>query len=151
VSGQPVCAVPSQHSDVFATIDEAADYFGVTGDAVRAAIARGELAAIQLGGCIRIRWQAIYQQAGESTSVVAWPVGVGTPHEAATLLKLNPETVRRFVADGILPGFKIGRATRIRWSRLNDFLAGLEATAAESRDPASEQKKPHNASRKMGG
>jgi excisionase family DNA binding protein len=50
-----------------------------------------------------------------------------TPEEAAEILKLHPETVRRMLNDGRLPGAKLGGSWRIRQSDLDAiFNAGKE-------------------------
>jgi excisionase family DNA binding protein len=47
-----------------------------------------------------------------------------TLEEAANLLRLNPETVRRHVAGGRLPAVKIGRRIRIRRDTIDNFAGG---------------------------
>lgn len=47
--------------------------------------------------------------------------GYLTPEEAAELLKLNVETVRRFLREGVLVGAKIGDSWRIRRSDIDKF------------------------------
>jgi len=52
-----------------------------------------------------------------------------TVDEAANYLKVRPETVRRLLSQGRLPGNKVGRAWRIPEGALMDFLRGEEAEA----------------------
>jgi excisionase family DNA binding protein len=52
------------------------------------------------------------------------PSDVLTPEEAAAVLKLNLETVRRLLREGKLPGAKIGRSWRILRRDLERYLAG---------------------------
>lgn len=44
-----------------------------------------------------------------------------TPHEAAELLLLHPETVRRFVREGLIQAVKIGRSVRIERTELERY------------------------------
>ncbi len=46
-----------------------------------------------------------------------------TVEETATLLKVNPETVRRHIAVGRLPAVRVGRHIRIRREELEQFMA----------------------------
>lgn len=52
-----------------------------------------------------------------------------TVDEAAEHLKVRPETIRRLLSQGKLPGNKIGRAWRIPEGALMKFLRGDEAAA----------------------
>lgn len=47
-----------------------------------------------------------------------------TPEQAAEFLQVDPETVRRLLRAGRLPGAKIGQQWRIRRSDLDRYLAG---------------------------
>ena len=49
-----------------------------------------------------------------------------TPEEAAEMLKLNPETVRRFLREGRLRGNLFGRVWRIPESALNAWVEETE-------------------------
>lgn len=53
-----------------------------------------------------------------------------TVDEAANKLKVRPETVRRLLSQGRLPGNKVGRAWRIPEGALMDFLRGHDASDA---------------------
>lgn len=49
---------------------------------------------------------------------------VAAPHDLAAHLGLSPRTVRRYLANGVLPGRRIGR----RWFTVrDDLLAALRA------------------------
>lgn len=56
------------------------------------------------------------------------PVVINLPY-AAIILKANPEVVRRYLAEGKLKGFKLGREWRINKSDLMEFVGAGEATA----------------------
>jgi excisionase family DNA binding protein len=43
-------------------------------------------------------------------------------HEAARYLGITPRTLYRFINDGALPAFKMGRVIRLRQSDLDDFI-----------------------------
>lgn len=45
-----------------------------------------------------------------------------TPEEAAQILKLNGQTIRRFLREGRLKGSKIGRTWRITEEQIKEFL-----------------------------
>lgn len=47
---------------------------------------------------------------------------VFTPEEAAERLKLNPETIRRYLRDGTIKGYQVGRVWRIPESALAQWL-----------------------------
>ena len=52
-----------------------------------------------------------------------------TPVEVAEKLRINERTVRRLLADGKLPGQRIGaKKWRISASALKDFIEGKPAT-----------------------
>jgi len=53
-----------------------------------------------------------------------------TVDEAAQHLKVRPETVRRLLSQGRLPGNKVGRAWRIPEGALMTFLRGEEEPIA---------------------
>jgi excisionase family DNA binding protein len=60
-----------------------------------------------------------------------------TVDEAAEQLKVRPETVRRLLSQGKLPGNKVGRAWRIPEGELLRFLRGeVRIDTADSREPA---------------
>jgi len=44
-----------------------------------------------------------------------------TVRETATLLRVSPLTVRRYIASGRLPAIKVGRGIRIDWVSLERF------------------------------
>jgi excisionase family DNA binding protein len=49
-----------------------------------------------------------------------------TPKDAARILRLNLETVRRLLREGLLPGRKVGlRQWRIRRVDLDEYLRGM--------------------------
>ena len=45
-----------------------------------------------------------------------------TPHEVSNLLRVSVYTVRRWIKEGNLPAYKVGRGWRIRESDLNEWL-----------------------------
>ncbi|MCL7455404.1 MAG: helix-turn-helix domain-containing protein [Anaerolineae bacterium] len=45
-----------------------------------------------------------------------------TPQEVSTLLRVSVYTVRRWIKDGELPAYKVGRGWRISHSELNRWL-----------------------------
>lgn len=49
---------------------------------------------------------------------------VMTIEEAAAYLRVHPQTIRRRLKDGTLPGAQIGRTWRVRRADLDRFLAG---------------------------
>ncbi len=49
-----------------------------------------------------------------------------TVHEVAALLKVNPMTVRRYIAAGKLRAVRIGRSIRISRSALDDLVTPVE-------------------------
>lgn len=54
------------------------------------------------------------------------PVVVYTIPEAAKLLKVSPQTVKRAIADGRLPVARFGRSVRISERALEEFVATNE-------------------------
>jgi len=46
-----------------------------------------------------------------------------TPQEVSDLLRVSVYTIRRWIKEGTLPAFKVGRSWRIRESDLNLWLA----------------------------
>lgn len=46
-----------------------------------------------------------------------------TPHEVSDLLRISVHTVRRWIKDGSLPAYKVGRAWRVRKHELESWLA----------------------------
>jgi putative molybdopterin biosynthesis protein len=45
-----------------------------------------------------------------------------TPHEVSNLLRVSVYTVRRWIKEGNLPAYKVGRGWRIRESDLDEWL-----------------------------
>ena len=45
-----------------------------------------------------------------------------TPQEVSVLLRVSTQTVRRWIKEGRLPAYKVGRAWRIRDADLNRWL-----------------------------
>ena len=45
-----------------------------------------------------------------------------TPHEVSHLLRVSVYTVRRWIKEGNLPAYKVGRGWRIRESDLDEWL-----------------------------
>ena len=48
-----------------------------------------------------------------------------TIHETAQLLKVNPVTVRRFIAAGRLPAVKVGKGVRVRKAALDQLVTPI--------------------------
>ena len=57
------------------------------------------------------------------------PVIINLPY-AAVILKANPEVVRRYLSDGTLKGFKIGKEWRINKSDLTEFVGAKDERTA---------------------
>ena len=49
-----------------------------------------------------------------------------TVYEAAQMLRVNPMTVRRYIADGRLNAVRVGRGVRVRKEALEGALAPVE-------------------------
>lgn len=47
-----------------------------------------------------------------------------TPQEVSALLRVSTQTVRRWIKEGELPAYKVGRAWRIKEVDLNKWLNG---------------------------
>jgi excisionase family DNA binding protein len=47
-----------------------------------------------------------------------------TPQEVSALLRVSTQTVRRWIKEGTLPAYKVGRAWRIREVDLDRWLNG---------------------------
>ena len=63
-----------------------------------------------------------------------------TPKEAAELLRLNLETVRRLLRGGLLPGRKVGlRQWRIRRVDLDEYLRAAPSAGSSGRGAADGQ------------
>jgi excisionase family DNA binding protein len=59
-----------------------------------------------------------------------------TSKDAAKLLRLNPETVRRLLREGLLPGRKVGlRQWRIRRVDLDEYLRAVPSAGSSGRGP----------------
>ena len=63
-----------------------------------------------------------------------------TVAEIAALVKVNPMTVRNWIARGELPAHRLGRRVRVRRSDFDAFLerTRIEAPRAEGEGPAAE-------------
>ena len=63
------------------------------------------------------------------------PDDVLTPKEAAQILRLNLETVRRLLREGLLPGRKVGlRQWRIRRVDLDEYLRSVSSSGRSEKD-----------------
>jgi excisionase family DNA binding protein len=63
------------------------------------------------------------------------PDEVLTPKEAARILRLNLETVRRLLREGLLPGRKVGlRQWRIRRVDLDEYLRSVPTSGRSEKD-----------------
>lgn len=54
-----------------------------------------------------------------------------SPRQAADYLGVNPMTVRRFIQQGKIPAYKIGRNVRIRSSDLESFISAKKISTEE--------------------
>jgi excisionase family DNA binding protein len=55
-----------------------------------------------------------------------------TVADVATILKLNPQTVRNWIDQGALPAFKVGRRVRIRRSDFDRMIANGASGASRT-------------------
>ncbi len=118
-------------TSAFARVPEAEAYLGVSDDSVRAAISRGELAAFKLAKTTLIWWSSLYAMTGENGPLIEWPTGSATAAQVAQWLRINPLLVRRHVRTGVLPGYRVGKTHRIRWSTLKAFTESLTSQLLE--------------------
>jgi len=58
-----------------------------------------------------------------------------TVDEAARILRLNPITIRRYIAEGRLVGFKVGQRVRVPREALDDFARPVAVRGARYRRP----------------
>lgn len=56
-----------------------------------------------------------------------------TVYETATMLKVSPITIRRYIADGKLPAVKIGRGVRVKKEALDQLI--ISVTPKRERTP----------------
>lgn len=61
---------------------------------------------------------------------------VYTVAEVAPALRVSRETVRRWIAAGVLDGFKVGGVFRVRESALSAFKRANSADGESSTEPA---------------
>lgn len=54
-----------------------------------------------------------------------------TIREVAQYLRLNEKTTYRYVAEGVIPGFKVGGAWRFRKSEIDKWIANQEKILTE--------------------
>jgi excisionase family DNA binding protein len=52
-----------------------------------------------------------------------------TPQEVSSLLRVSVYTVRRWIKDGDLPAYKVGRSWRIRESDIGEWLSQNQSAA----------------------
>lgn len=64
-----------------------------------------------------------------------------TVHEVAKMLKVDPITVRRYIANGRLPAVKVGRGVRVRKEVVDQLVTPVQPTTAK-RKPAPSRGKP---------
>jgi excisionase family DNA binding protein len=55
-----------------------------------------------------------------------------TVKELADYLKIAEKTAYRFVAEGIIPGFKVGSALRFRKSEIDKWIAEQEQSSKKA-------------------
>lgn len=58
-----------------------------------------------------------------------------TVDETARILRLNPITIRRYIADGRLVGIKVGQRVRVPRESLDDFTRPVDVKPARYRQP----------------
>lgn len=56
-----------------------------------------------------------------------------TPKEVANLLKINKETVLRFIREGKIKAIKIGREYRVKESDYNQYVDGNSTAHVDKR------------------
>lgn len=59
-------------------------------------------------------------------NVLLYSMELLTVHEAALLLKVNPITVRRYIADGRLSAVRAGKGVRVLRESLDQFIEPIE-------------------------
>jgi excisionase family DNA binding protein len=64
-----------------------------------------------------------------------------TVQETARMLKVNPITVRRYIADGRLPAVKVGKGVRVRKEAIEQLIAPIRP-ASEKRRQSVRRGKP---------
>lgn len=57
-----------------------------------------------------------------------------TPEQVAEYLQANPEVVRRWFREGLLPGFKVGREWRIDEKDLEAFIQAAKEKGNTPKD-----------------
>jgi len=57
-----------------------------------------------------------------------------TPEQVAEKLQMNPRVVRRMLADGKIPGRRVGRIWRVSAQALRDFIEGKPAAPVPNSD-----------------
>jgi len=67
-----------------------------------------------------------------------------TIHEAAQMLKVNPITIRRYIADGRLAAVRVGKRIRVRKDSLERFIQPVEPKIGQ-RQASVRRGKPTNA------
>jgi PTS system nitrogen regulatory IIA component len=55
-----------------------------------------------------------------------------TPQEVSDLLRVSVYTVRRWIKEGSLPAYKVGRGWRISGAELDDWLVDQQSEAREA-------------------
>jgi excisionase family DNA binding protein len=58
-----------------------------------------------------------------------------TPQEVSDLLRVSVYTVRRWIKDGNLPAYKVGRAWRIHENEMNKWLESRQSSVFTSGEP----------------
>ena len=86
---------------------------------------------MESGVALRYTMLAAHQNAGrlEGRSIVAAkreqiaePLGFLTPKEVSQVLRVSVYTVRRWIKDGSLPAYKVGRGWRISEPAMSEWL-----------------------------
>ncbi|MBN1659165.1 MAG: helix-turn-helix domain-containing protein [Anaerolineae bacterium] len=58
-----------------------------------------------------------------------------TPQEVSVLLRVSVYTVRRWIKEGTLPAYKVGRGWRIHESDINAWLEDRQSPVPEEPNP----------------
>lgn len=65
-----------------------------------------------------------------------------TVRETAYLLRVNPITVRRYIADGRLTAVRVGKGVRVSKEAIDQFLAPIEPSRVRNRNSRIPRGKP---------
>ena len=114
---------------LFCRVSTAEKRFGTTRTPIRSMIERGELRSIRLLGSIRLLQADVSRLLGESTIDFDWPTGPARLDDLAEFFLVQRATVRRAIATGALPGYRVGKCYRANWEHIRE---SVEAQLAPS-------------------